>query len=148
MNKISAFHLASKAIAKEQHTNKDVHKVKNHYYLIREKLIQEIKLDTLKFDTLFLIEGFKSENGLTYGTIITEDIQFSYSYFRGNFSFDESPYFPELMMKDLVQWDFSFEAEGVAEVYPEQEVFLSRVIKGKKQLLTNSIRCKMYDRLP
>lgn len=144
----SNFDHISKVISKKQVSNQLINKVKNHYFRIRKRLAKEIELDSIKFDTLYLLESYEYENGRTYGSLKIDHKIVNFSFFQDSFSFSKEPYFPEIMIDDAFNWNFSIDERGVEELYPSQNVYLSRVIGNRGNFSIDVRLFKLYDKVP
>ena len=138
----------SKEIAKDQVTQKLVNKVKNHFFRVRKKLGVQLEMDTIRFDTIFLLETFSFENGRTFGSLSIDHDFIHYAYFRDSFIYSDRSYFPKIMIDDLLKWDFSLERKGVEILFPINEVYFSRVIRVGDSLKVGTKRINLYDLVP
>lgn len=127
----------SSEISKTQLKNKIRKGGKDFYADIRKQLIDRDSLNFLSLcDTVFVLETYEYETGISYGMIWNEQKAIAYEYLNNKFSFESPPVFDDETIRLVKQWDIAtirkYETEKSTLTNPSV-IFASRAIieKGK-----------------
>ncbi|MBD8387938.1 hypothetical protein [Dysgonomonas sp. BGC7] len=127
-----------KVIYKQQKNKNDILGVANRFDFARQELN---KLDSLSFinqkmDTVYLLETYDMETGISYGSIWNKCKRLNYTYYHGGvLEFKADDFFARYMRALVSAWDIDAirkeEKRGSKPISPN-DIYATRIIIGKK----------------
>lgn len=146
-----SFNESSKSISYCQ-LSKGIRKGKaDQFHEVRLKLNALNKLsfaDTSK--VFYVLESYDIESGTIYGLVWNQENKLSYSYYNGNFSFEDVQRFTEYMAKLVENWDIETinqEEKEHATMTPNPIIYASRITKENGAIKADCIAFKEFFKL-
>ena len=133
MNKVSS------EISNTQLKNKIRKRGKDFYANIRKQLIDRDSLNFISLcDTVFFLETYEYETGISYGLIWNERKSIAYEYLNNKFCFENPPVFYKETIELVNNWDIAtirkYETEKSNLINPFI-IFASRAIIKKGEVI-------------
>lgn len=116
------------------------------YENIRNKLIAQDSLNFIGLcDTVFFLETYDLETGISYGRIWNSRKAISYEYFKDGFTFSDISFFDAETLKLVHTWDVNsirkYESENSTMISP-LTIFASRAILNRGKI---DVDCLKFD---
>jgi len=133
----------------ERQLKKKIIKRKNgiaFYENIRNKLTAKDSLNFIGLcDTVFFLETYDLETGISYGRIWNSRKAISYEYFKDGLTFSEMSFFDAKTLKLVQTWDINsirkYESENSTMISP-LTIFASRAILNRGKV---DVQCLKFD---
>ncbi len=118
------------------------------YENIRNKVIAKDSLNFIgKCDTVFFLETYDIETGISYGRIWNSRKAISYGYFKDELTFSEISFFDVEILKLVQTWDVNsirkYESKN-STIISSLTIFASRVILNKGKF---DVECLKFDEI-
>lgn len=118
--------------------------LKKHFHQIRIKIDSLNLFDSIRStDTIFFLESFDIDNGIFYGKIWNKNRRIEYTYYRGNFNFNQKDIFSQYTCKLIEEWN-------IPEIREEERINSTmtsplRIFGSRITLINGKIRSRSIE---
>lgn|GEM_PF-1259939 len=125
--------------------------LKSSFYEIRMKMDSLNKFNSFEHeDTIYFLESYGIEDGTYYGKIWSKNNEIEYTYYQGNFDFNQEKVFTQYTCKLIEAWN-------IAAIHNEENInstmtspltiFGSKIILKKSKIKVKCVKFKEFYNL-